>query len=250
MGTELKSNTGYLLFWGCKLYELGLSQEERNRLGLPPLTDAEKAFVEKAKKRMQELDANKEILTELPKSDYSDGEEYVTMRVPLKIAALGWGLNIKKNIFPRVEIPEPDVMNTSGAKSLSEMLANKMDEQMDEFGKKHGFPVIFVFYNRKDEKVGDSFQCTSTFQMFEKDKMHEAVDFARKHEGELGVYDPRSAEEKYKAELMPQPVLEEELPNFCKNNGCSERGLKCEYCSYTAMSIRERDKWGDKWLKE
>lgn len=160
----------------------------------------------------------------------------------------GFGTAFVKPEFPRVEIPRQDVMDTSIAKSLSEMLSNKMDEQMDEFVKKHGFPVIFVFYNRKDEKAGDSCWCTSTLQMFEKDKMHEAVDFARKNEGELGVYDPRSAEETYKSELMQQPVLEEELPNSCKDNGCSERGLKCKYCS--AMSRREREKWGDKWLKE
>lgn len=53
---------------------------------------------------------------------------------------------------------------------------------------------------------------------------------------------------KYQKEFEMQPVLEEELPNFCKDNGCSERGLKCKYCP--AMSRRAMDKLGDKWLKE
>lgn len=111
--------------------------------------------------------------------------------------------------------------HTSGVKAISSIVGKKFDEQIEEFGKAHGFPVIFVFYNRKEEMDDDNVsRNTFTVQLFEKNMMRRATDFARNHEGELGVYYPRSDEEKYKAELMQQPVLEEE---HCKRG---DRWLK------------------------
>lgn len=230
---ELKSNTGSLYFLGCYLYELGLSQEERDKLGLPPLTDAEKAFVSNAKKRMEERKEAKEESKELQKTDNDD--KFVTLRVPLKMAAPGWGENFKKPVFPHVEIPKPDVMETSAVKPLGEILGRKLDEEMTAFGKEHGFPVIFVICERTSKEHDGVFTNERRIQFFEKNKMHYAAEFAKNNNGELGVYDPRSAEEKYKAELMQQPVLDNELPLFCKNHHCTERGPKCEKCAYNAM---------------
>lgn len=82
-----------LYFWGCYLYELGLSQEERDKLGLPPLTDAEKEFVSNAKKRMEELKEAKEQSREQHETGCDD-EKFVTVCLPLRMAAPGWGCKI------------------------------------------------------------------------------------------------------------------------------------------------------------
>lgn len=230
---ELKSNTGSLFFWGCYLYELGLSQEERDKLGLPPLTDAEKEFVANLKEGMEERKEAKEKSKELQKTDNDD--KFVTLRVPLKMAAPGWGLKLEKTVFPHVNIPKPDIMETSAVKPLGEILGRKLDEEMTAFGNEHGFPVIFVFYQEKTETNGGIVKCTGTTQLFTKDQMHEAAEFASQHGGELGVYDPRSAEETYKDKYMQQVVMDNELPLFCKNHHCTERGPKCDKCAYTAM---------------
>lgn len=40
---------------------------------------------------------------------------------------------------------------------------------------------------------------------------------------------------KYKQELLQQPAMDGELPLYCKNKRCTERGPKCAKCAYTAM---------------
>ena len=154
---ELKSNTRSLFFWGCYLYELGLSQEERTRLGMPPLTDAEKEFVANLKKGIEKQKEANEELKELPKKDNEDRDDFVTLRIPLKDAAPGWGLKLQKPVFPHVDIPKQDCMDSSAVKPLGELIGRKLDEEMTAFGNEHGFTVIFVFYPEKTETNGGIF---------------------------------------------------------------------------------------------
>ena len=113
---ELEQSTGSLFFWGCYLYELGLSQKERDRLGLPPLTDAEKEFVANARKRMEYQKTAKEESKENPEPVYNDNDKFITLRVPLKDAAPGWGLKLQKPVFPRVEIPKSEGVDRDEAR--------------------------------------------------------------------------------------------------------------------------------------
>ena len=67
------------------------------------------------------------------------------------------------------------------------------DADMKKFGKEHGFPVIFVverIKNEFDETAENKFK----FTLFKKNQMHEAADFAKKYNGELGVFDPKENE--------------------------------------------------------
>lgn len=45
--------------------------------------------------------------------------------------------------------------------------------------------------------------------------------------------------EKYKKELLQQPVMDGELPLFCKNHHCTERGPQCDKYAYTAIGSRK-----------
>lgn len=47
-------------------------------------------------------------------------------------------------------------------------------------------------------------------------------------------------DETYKDEYMQQVVMDNELPPFCKNHHCTERGPKRDKCAYTAFSYVER----------
>ena len=64
------------------------------------------------------------------------------------------------------------------------------DKDMENFGIKHGFPVIFVAERMKND-LGKIAKDKFKFTFFKKDQMHEAADFAKDHGGELGVYDPK-----------------------------------------------------------
>lgn len=235
MTEELKSNTGSLFFLGYYLYVLGLSQKERDRLGLPPLTDAEKEFVANTRKRMEEQKPVNEESKENPEPVYNDNDKFITIRVPLKYAAPGWGLKLQKPVFPRVEIPKSEGVE-SWTVTKRGGIYYKFEEEMMAFGNKHGFPVLFVFYDYKSEQNGGVFTNTSSIKLFEKCQVHEAAQFAKIHETELGVFDPK---EKYEQELLQQPVMDGELPLFCKNRHCTERGPQCDKCAYTAMGSRK-----------
>lgn len=67
------------------------------------------------------------------------------------------------------------------------------DDDMKKFGKEHDFPVIFVverIKNELDETAENKFK----FTFFKKNQMHEAAEFAKKYNGELGVFDPKENE--------------------------------------------------------
>lgn len=46
----------------------------------------------------------------------------------------------------------------------------------------------------------------------------------------------------YQKEYEMQPVLDGPLPKYCKARHCTERGLKCDKCAYTAFSSSQRRK--------
>ena len=96
--------------------------------------------------------------------DYADNYEFFKNRF---IRNMGPGVAIVNPHDVHVDIPRQDVMDGLGAKAISSIVGKKFDEQIEEFGKKHGFPVIFVFYNRKDEIDDDNVsRSTFTVQLF------------------------------------------------------------------------------------
>lgn len=128
-------------------------------------------------------------LPQKPENDERD--DFVTLRVPKSVTAPGWGLKFQRPVFPHVDIPKQDCMDSYAVKPLGELIGRKLDEEMTAFGNEHGFPVIFVFYQEKTETNGGIVKCTGTTQLFTKDQMREAAEFASQHEGELGVFDPK-----------------------------------------------------------
>ncbi|SHL43460.1 hypothetical protein SAMN05720470_10872 [Fibrobacter sp. UWOV1] len=42
--------------------------------------------------------------------------------------------------------------------------------------------------------------------------------------------------------FYPAPVIDNELPPFCKSRHCTPPSGKCATCAYTAMSINERER--------
>ena len=62
-------------------------------------------------------------------------------------------------------------------------------KDMEKFGIEHGFPVIFVVERMKNE-LDEISENKFKFTFFKKDQMHEAAQFAKKYDGELGAFDP------------------------------------------------------------
>lgn len=166
--------------------------------------------------------------------DYANDFELFKNHIE-KLKDMGPGVEmiVNKPHDLHVDIPRQDVIDGLGVKAISSIVGKKFDEQMESFGKEHGFPVIFVFYNRKEEMDDDNVsRSTFTVQLFDKSMMRRAADFASMHEGELGVYYPNHLS--YDAEYMQQFVMDNDLPLFCKNHKCTSRGPKCDKCAYTA----------------
>lgn len=173
----------------------------------------------------------KEESKENPEPVYNDNDKFITLRVPLKDAAPGWGLKLQKPVFPRVEIPKSEGVE-SWTVTKRGGIYYKFEGEMMAFGKEHGFPVLFVFYNYQSKQKDGVFETTSAVKLFLKGQVHEAAAFAKENGTELGIFDPK---EKYEQELLQQPVMDGELPLFCKSQHCTERGPQCTKCAYTAM---------------
>ena len=170
---------------------MGTENKSRDKFSINGLFMSEEDF-------LRQVNEIKEKSKELQKTDNDD--KFVTLRVPLKIAAPGWGENFKKPVFPHVNIPKADVMDTSAVKPLGELIGCKLDEEMIAFGKEHGFPVIFVICERTSKEHDGVFTNERRIQFFENNQMHYAAEFAKNNNGELGVYDPRCAEKKFNDE--------------------------------------------------
>ena len=65
------------------------------------------------------------------------------------------------------------------------------DNEMREFGKQNGFPVIFVLSPMENE-LNEIAENKIRLTMFKKDQMHKAAKFASEHGGELGVFEPKN----------------------------------------------------------
>ena len=179
-------------------------------------------------------------LESLPKGNHDDAQDAAAVL-----------LNPKLKEKPHVEIPhDPDIFKpTKSAQDiLSEQNRREVEKYLAKFGEQNGYPVIFVttfrqFDPPKEDIVHEAFINTEfNIQMFKKSEMHDAVDFAMRNGGELGIF---NSEIKYIDELNPQPVLDGPLPKFCIAHHCTERGPKCDKCAYTAFSSSHR-----RWLEE
>lgn len=91
-----------------------------------------------------------------------------------------------------VEIPRQDCMESpSMVKTLGQLVNRRLDDEMTAFGKKFGFPVIYVFYRTNHEDSDGCVKRVCTTELFTRNQKHEAVQFARDHLGELGVFEPK-----------------------------------------------------------
>lgn len=97
-----------------------------------------------------------------------------------------------------VEIPHNDVVfkpTKSMLDILSERIDSDLNQRLTEFGKKNGFPVVFVFYQTLKDEDGVS-KATCDIKMYKSDEKQDARLFALKHAGEFGIFDPRSKDDR------------------------------------------------------
>ena len=78
---------------------------------------------------------------------------------------------------------------------LSERIDSDLNQRLTEFGKKNGFPVVFVFYQTLKDEDGVS-KATCDIKMYKSDEKQDARLFALKHAGEFGIFDPRSKDDR------------------------------------------------------
>ncbi|MBO7412786.1 MAG: hypothetical protein J6U20_03880 [Fibrobacter sp.] len=107
------------------------------------------------------------------------------------------------NAFEKQEISRVEIPKSEGVESWTVTkrggIYYKFEEEMEAFGKEHGFPVLFVFYDYKSEYKDGVFKTTSAVKLFLKGEVHDAAAFAKEHGTELGIYDPK---EKYEQEVL------------------------------------------------
>ena len=143
-----------------------------------------------------------EELRSLPCSEHDDQQDAKELVPPMAgiLGASAVILNPKLKEKAHVEIPhEPDIFKPT--KSMLDILSERIDsdlnQRLTEFGKKNGFPVVFVFYQTlKNEN--DVSKATCDIKMFKSDEKQDARLFALKHAGEFGIFDPRSKDEQIK----------------------------------------------------
>lgn len=194
-------------------------------------------------------------LESLPKGKHhEDSQDAAALAPPPTAGILGAVaaiLQLELKEKPHVEIPrKQDIFKPtkSALDILSEQNRSKTEKYLAKFGEQNGYPVFFVttfrqFDPPKKDIVHNAFINTEVnIQMFKKSERHDAVDFAMRNGGELGIF---NSEIKYIDELNPQPVLDRPLPKFCIAHHCTERGPKCDKCAYTAMGSSWRRMFGD-----
>lgn len=109
-------------------------------------------------------------------------------------------LNPKLKEKTHVEIPhEHDIFRPTKAMLdiLSERIDSDLNQSLTEFGKKNGFPVVFVFYQTIKDEDGVS-KATCDIKMYKPGEKQDARLFALQHAGEFGIFDPRSKDEQIK----------------------------------------------------
>ena len=128
-------------------------------------------------------------LKSLPKSTHDDAQDTSALAIPPMAGIIGAAAAIlnPKLKDAHVEIPlKPDVFRPTKAMLdiLSERIDSDLNQRLTEFGKKNGFPVVFVFYQTTKNENGVS-KATCDIKMFKFDE-------------EFGIFDPRSKDEQIK----------------------------------------------------
>ena len=121
-------------------------------------------------------------------------------------------------------------------KSAEEKLGEAIESEIIAFGGKHGFPVIYVITEQDVlpmTVIGGNVVRGGKLNLFMASEMRKAERIAKKYNGTIGIC--KDPAEKYRNEFEQAPVMDKELPNFCKNHHCTERGPQCDKCAYTAM---------------
>ena len=141
-------------------------------------------------------------LKSLPKSTHDDAQDTSALAIPPMAGIIGAAAAIlnPKLKDAHVEIPlKPDVFRPTKAMLdiLSERIDSDLNQRLTEFGKKNGFPVVFVFYQTTKNENGVS-KATCDIKMFKFDEKQDARLFAMQHAGEFGIFDPRSKDEQIK----------------------------------------------------
>ena len=144
-----------------------------------------------------------EQLRSLPSAPHDDKQDVAALATPPTAEILGAAavlFNPELKGKPHVDIPlEPDIFKPT--KSMLDILSDRIDsdlnQRLTEFGKKNGFPVVFVFYQTLNDENGMS-KATCDIKMFKSDEKQDARLFALKHAGEFGIFDPRSKDEQIK----------------------------------------------------
>lgn len=140
-------------------------------------------------------------LESLPKGkNHEDSQDTAALALPTTAGILGSAavlLNPKLKEKVHVDIPrEPDIFKPT--KSMLDILSERIDSDLNkrltEFGETNGFPVVFVFYQTLKNENGVS-KATCDIKMYKRSDMHDALDFARRNDGELGIFDPPKSKE-------------------------------------------------------
>ena len=147
--------------------------------------------------------------------------------------------------IPHVDIPQKEQYAFDKEKSAEEKLGEAIESEIIAFGGKHGFPVIYVITEQDVlpmTVIGGNVVRGGKLNLFMASEMRKAERIAKKYNGTIGIC--KDPAEKFIYELNPQPVLDRQLPKFCKAHYCTERGQKCDKCAYTAFSGSQR-----RWLE-
>ena len=133
---------------------------------------------------------------------HDDAQDAAALAIPPMAGIIGAAAAIlnPKLKDAHVEIPrKPDVFRPTKAMLdiLSERIDSDLNRRLTEFGKKNGFPVVFVFYQTLKDEDGAS-KATCDIKMYKPSEKQDARLFAMQHAGEFGIFDPRSKDEQIK----------------------------------------------------
>ena len=136
----------------------------------------------------------------MPRAPHDDTQDAMALVPPPTAGILGAAavlLNPKLKEKTHVEIQrEPDIFKPTKSMLyiLSERIDSDLNKRLTEFGETNGFPVVFVFYQTLKDENGIS-KATCDIKMYKRSDMHDALDFARRNGGELGIFDPPKSKE-------------------------------------------------------
>lgn len=140
-----------------------------------------------------------EQLRSLPSAPHDDAQDALALSSTPTAGILGAAAVLldPKLKDAHVEIPrEPDIFKPTNPMLdiLYERIDSDLNQRLTEFGKKNGFPVVFVFYQTIKNENGVS-EATCDIKMFNYEDKKDARLFALQHAGEFGIFDPRSKDE-------------------------------------------------------